>query len=196
MSESLTPTETLVTVTKLKYRSAALPFLIIMLAFVTGFFIELRLLNYVSFAGFALFLYTLFRYRVNMYVQSDPENFILAPVNGVIVQVSSDEGTSRIIIKKRLTDKADIRFATDGEVLERTKANLLTAHNQSLNTKWTLEGGNLSVMKFSDNRPKGLLIGLTPSSSICTVHFPSNLTPEVEEGDKVLAGETRLGELS
>ena len=190
MDNILTPTDSLVEISKYKYLAASIPFLIIIISFATSFFIDFKLLNQISLIAFVFFLLAVIRYRVNLRIIPPPKDVILSPINGKVVNITTSDNLHIVKLKKSFLDKADVRFSNDLEVKHIVNKKLMTVDNENSPVSWRLEGEHKqlsSTVMFSE---RGLLFAILPANSLCVIQLPATFDVKVSIGERVIAGET------
>lgn len=166
MQEKYNPTHILKKVLTAKYKASILPVLVILinLFFFTGY----RWSVYLSLAAFLAFIYISIRYRVYNAVPPEEEDAILSPIHGKVQSV--DESTHTVIIKKSPFHHADYR-ASGGEM------------------EYELKAGIKLIFEEDISRP-GYLVGIIPTTAKCKCVLPAEYQLEVQQGEKLYAGES------
>jgi hypothetical protein len=164
------PIEYLTKIQNLKYRTATLPIIIVVVSFGINMIFKVDIVKYCALLGLIFYVFVLMRYRIKK--QIPPENsgtMILSPIHGKIFQIDAN----RIKIKKHILEAADFRCSSMENIeIEFLKSQLFRFEN--------------------DCNVPGKLIGIIPHSVICIITIPENYEIEVTPNKKVEAGETIL----
>ncbi len=170
--EKFNPTAYLLKIQKIKYTEAIIPILIIFSGFAINFIKPYSFVKYLSLLGLLGFLFISLKYRIRKNIPPEENGVILSPVYGVICNLNNAAGT--FIIKKGFFTSADYRCPTSDKemVFEVTK-------------------GKCELFE-SDCQLPGKLIGVLPLSAEILCKSPEDYQLEIEEGQKVTAGETIL----
>ena len=164
------PIEYLTKIQNLKYRTAMLPIIIVVVSFGINMIFKVDIVKYCALLGLIFYIFVMMCYRIKKQAPPEiPDTAILSPIHGKIFQIDAN----RIKIKKHILEAADLRCSS--------KENI------------EIEFSKSRLFRFEDdcNMP-GKLIGIIPHSVICTITIPENYKIEVSPGEKVEAGETIL----
>ncbi len=196
MITETTPLSTLLAINKMKYKSAIIAFLLVVLSFVLNAYMENSYSQYIALAGLAYYLFILLIYSVNKSVPiSDDENSLLAPINGKVADITNENGKTSITIVKHFFNAADIRRVHSADEIE-FKKNRVDAQNSENEFFWSVKGnvGNL-LTETNKAETKASLIGISVGSGTCRFEFPAGYDCYIQKGDKVIAGETIIGRI-
>lgn len=198
------PQQVLLAISRIKYRKALIPLIIV----IGAFFIQMSSgnpnLRYLSLLGLIYYLFLLLIFRVNRYPVEPDDTTVLSPVNGKVIKIESDESGEIIFINKNFLQAADIRFSTGDERpdhivvtetnTETVKRNELSFTDNKNLTGWTLKGNSIFFFPGTPVQ-QGVLTGIIPGNALCVYRLTPKITLRVKTSDKVEAGITVLGSM-
>jgi hypothetical protein len=179
-----------------KYRTAALPILIIIL----GFILQLSgiVIPYISILmGLSLvsYLAVIFFYRFGNPTIPEQANILVSPVNGKVISVAQANNTVHIRIAKSMFDPIELRCPVEMNEI---------VNDSDIAIKY---GKHEIQLSFGDKTPYifhkpgtagGSLLGLLLGSYFVTLSFNNSIlgqSIQIKKDDIVIAGETILAEL-
>lgn len=170
--EKYNPTEYLLKIQKIKYNEALIPILLIFSSFAINFIKPYSFVKYLSLLGLLAFFFISLKYRIRKNIPPEESGIILSPVYGVVTAL--DLSTSQLTIKKGFFTPADYRFPA-----------------QLDKVVFIIDKGKITLFETTCHIP-GKLIGILPLSASIICNIPEGFKIMVEEGQKIIAGETIL----
>ncbi|RLC52865.1 MAG: hypothetical protein DRI23_01815 [Candidatus Cloacimonadota bacterium] len=169
------PESYLLKIQKQKYKIAIFPILIVIISFFLHSSFQFTFLKYFSLAGLLGYVFVLMLHKVNKTVPPVCEQkHLLSPISGKIASTNNN----KIEIIKSIFDPIDIRCSTSSDKID---------------IIWK----NKKPLFFEEHcQINGKLIGMLIGKVNCVLKLPDEYKIEVEDGQKVFAGETILARIS
>ncbi|MCB5230689.1 MAG: hypothetical protein WCX83_02335 [Candidatus Cloacimonas sp.] len=202
MNKYLNPTETIVTITKMKYKNAMVPLLLVVVSVGLDYFFAFEYSRYLSLFGLIVFLITLRVYRLNNVTNITSNNALVSPISGKVTSIEKTDTEIIVTINKNFHNTSDIRLSAaadfvklescSDEVTRPLKKHHLPTINDKISSNWFVKGSNVHYFP-KHNDLQGSLIGLLLGCGSCIYTFPTSISLSVIEGDPVKSGETIIG---
>ncbi len=169
------PESYLLKIQKQKYKIAIFPILIVIISFFLHSSFQFTFLKYFSLAGLLGYVFVIMLHKVNKAVPPVCEQkHILSPISGKITSIQNNQ----IEIIKSIFDPIDIRYSSSSDKID---------------IIWK----NRKPLFFEENcQLPGKLIGMIIGKSNCVLKLSDDYEIEVEDGQKIFAGETIMAKIS
>jgi len=175
MNEEFTPISFLMLVQKAKLRAAAAPILLVLIGLGLSVYTPFLYAKYISLFGLLLYFITISRFRIRKRISSEIEmQTIYSPINGTISDTYENDAKITITIRKGFFQPAEIRCPSADK-----------------NVEVSFEKGKITWFERSTAQPKKMN-GIVPVSAICKCSFPKEYKLQVQKGNKVVAGESKI----
>ena len=187
--ENCNQIDKIIKITKHKYLSAIVPIILIVSSFSLSFVLNENsntdlLQKILSVIGLVLYIFVSLTHRIGKQNCVIEDGEIYSPISGKIKEIKNSDGFTEIILKKNLFDRCDIRSCEGISFGENPFSEEGTFFS------WEVVSGKIFVLGES-KIPKGIIAF---STGILTVKLKGNFKAKVDIGEKVIAGDSILGE--
>jgi len=168
--EKFNPTEYMLKIQKLKFKSAGIPIFLVISGFALNFVYPAEFVKYLSLLGLLLYIIISAKYRVKRNIPPEENDIVLSPIYGIIDGIDIDSMT--VNFKKGFISPADFRCSSNDDDIG-----------------FDVLAGKLTVFEEHPDL-RGKLIGILPGSARVICSLNSKYEIVVSIGERISSGET------